>query len=159
MTRGSKLNKAGHETGLPLMLNCHSKTLQAMPYAAAENAVDPAFYLCDTRTARSDDLLPCVTFEGRNRICGRIQDVTNDRVEDIPEEDHGGTIWPMYCDCPAARVSLPREVTPDAVRRVHLLTSITDATTDIAFHKELMQNISGASDQPFISFVPSRDCR
>lgn len=147
------------------MLNCRSQKLEAMPYAMAEQAVDAPLYLSETRTARSKDLLPCAAFGGRfdSSAAGAGNDGDHGNGEeklDAEEQDEREAKgYPLYCDHPTARVWLPRDMAPPGVRRVHLLTASADSTVEESFHKEVMQTITGGADKPFLSFVPSRDCR
>lgn len=142
-----------------------------MPYAMANEAVDAPFYLSEMRSAKSkDQLLPCATYNGggsssESATGGAVSSgsVTNaDGVSDADGEafaEGEGEWFPMYCDHPSAKVRLPEEARPAGVRRVHLLTASADAEVADSFHKDMMQTITGGAETPFVSFVPSNDCR
>lgn len=67
-----------------------------------------------------------------------------------------GDGWlPIYCDDSEAKVRLPEELMAAGATRVHLLTAKADAEVEESFKK----SITGGADEPFVSFVPSRDCR
>lgn len=129
------------------MLTCRANTLQTMPYAMAAGAVGSPLYLSETRSTRTQDPLPCITVDG---------------AEDEEEEDEepggaGGHVsCRVYCDYGAARVMLPRELVPAGRRRVHLLTAYSDSMVEESFRDGFGAR---AASRPFVSFVPSRDCR
>lgn len=153
------------------MMNCPAGKLQAMPYAMADSAMDAPFYLSETHTARAkDQLLPCAGYNGGGRssqsaaagAIGNGSTATGDGVlnADLGAAGEGEGEWlPLYCDHPFAKVRLPEEARPAGVARVHLLTANADAEVEESFHKDVMQSITGGTDTPFLSFVPSKDCR
>ncbi|CAN0128841.1 unnamed protein product, partial [Discosporangium mesarthrocarpum] len=102
------------------MLTCHSKLLQVMPYAMADNAQDPPLYLGNPRSKRFKKPLPCIAIPAK----GVTADV------DIPGRggmgDEGS--FPAYCDHGTARVTLPPQLARPGQRRVHLLTRNADGS-------------------------------
>lgn len=125
---------AGGRAGFPLMLTCHANTLQTMPYAMADSAIDSPLLLSETRSSKAEQPLPCLTVSAEE-AAGSVGGVGGGGGGD------GVTAasWPLYCDYPPARVRLPKEVAPEGRRRVHLLTM--------------------RADTGWVTFTPSRDCR
>lgn len=126
---GAGVGDSGGRAGFPLMLTCHANTLQTMPYAMADSAIDSPLLLSETRSSKAEQPLPCLTVSAEDAIAGGGGG--GDGVT--------GASWPLYCDYPPARVRLAKEVAPEGRRRVHLLTM--------------------RSDTGWVTFTPSRDCR
>lgn len=121
----------GGRAGFPLMLTCHARKLQTMPYAMADSAVDSPFLLSEARSSKAEQPLPCLTVSAEDANGGGGGGDGGDGVT--------GASWPLYCDYPPGRVRLAAEVAPEGRRRVHLLTM--------------------RADTGWVTFTPSRDCR
>lgn len=134
---GPGSNEIGGKAGFPLMLSCHANTLQTMPYAMADSAVGSPLLLSETRSSKSDQLLPCLAVPEEDTYATAVAVAGGGGDGD---GDGGvGASWPLYCDYPPARVRLAKEVVPEGRRRVHLLT---------------LRSETGS-----VTFTPSRDCR
>lgn len=130
--------ETGSKAGFPLMLTCPANTLQTMPYAMADSAVGSPLLLSETRSSKSEQLLPCLAVAAEDTYA------TVAAGDGGVGGDGGGggasaASWPLYCDYPPARVRLAKDVVPEGRRRVHLLTL--------------------RSDTGSVTFTPSRDCR
>lgn len=111
------------------MLNDCVENLKIMPYAMATDAVDTPMYLSGPHLRESEEFLPCISVDGAEG------------------DASGELLWPIYRDDPKPKISLPQEVVPVGVQRVHLMTASSDA------------NVKKSADKSLVSFVSSRDCR
>lgn len=111
---GGAGDELGGKAGFPLMLTCRANTLQTMPYAMADSAIDSPLLLSETRSSKAEQPLPCLTVSAEDAAAGGGGDGVT------------AASWPLYCDYPPARVRLTEEVAPGGRRRVHLLTMKSD---------------------------------